>query len=36
MMDRKTENSEYLEQASSPSAEAWEMFKVTMQQWQVW
>ena len=27
MMDRKTENSEFVEQASSPSAEAWEMFK---------
>ena len=26
-MDRKTENSEFVEQASSPSAEAWEMFK---------
>ena len=27
MMDRKTENSVFVEQASSPSAEAWEMFK---------
>ena len=27
MMDRKTENSVFAEQASSPSAEAWEMFK---------
>ena len=27
MMDRKTENSEFVEQASSPSAEDWEMFK---------
>ena len=26
-MDRKTENSVFVEQASSPSAEAWEMFK---------
>ena len=26
-MDRKTKNSEFVEQASSPSAEAWEMFK---------
>ena len=26
-MDRKTEDSEFVEQASSPTAEAWEMFK---------